>query len=285
MALDAKRFEGTPAAFGVRALCTGVDAHAHVIRRGYRMVKDRRYTPDYDATVEQYLAHLDANGFSHGLLVQPSFYGTDNGCLLDALRIGGAQLKGVAVVDPDISEHEMWSLEALGIVGVRLNLIGKEIPRFDAEPWPTFFRRAAKLAWHVEVQCPSAKLPGVVEPILACGVDLVIDHFALPDPLRGVNDPAFRAFLAYGRRRNVWVKISAHYRAGAQSVALAAYPMLRDAVGLTRLIWGSDWPHTNFEHAQDYAGNRAFLERMVPQAAERAVILIDNPWALFRFAG
>ena len=285
MALDARSTDGTPLAFGVRALCTGVDAHAHVIRRGYRMVKDRRYTPDYDATVEQDLANLDAHGISHGLLVQPSFYGTDNGCLLDALRVGGAQLKGVAVVDPDISEHEMWSLEAMGIVGVRLNLIGKEIPRFDAGPWPAFLRCAAKLSWHVEVQCPAAKLPGVIEPILASGVDLVIDHFALPDPLRGVNDPAFRAFLAYGRRRSVWVKISAHYRAGAESVALAAYPMLRDAFGLTRLIWGSDWPHTNFEHAQDYAANRAFLQRMVPDAAERAVILIDNPWSLFRFAG
>ena len=36
-----------------RALCSGVDSHAHVIRRGYRMVNDRRYTPDYDATVEE----------------------------------------------------------------------------------------------------------------------------------------------------------------------------------------------------------------------------------------
>ena len=285
MALDARRNEGTAAAFGVRAVCTGVDAHAHVIRRGYRMVRDRRYTPDYDATAEQYLAHLDANGLSHGLLVQPSFYGTDNACLLDALRIGGAQLKGVAVVDPDISAHEMWSLDALGIVGVRLNLIGREIPRFDAEPWPAFFRRAAKLAWHVEVQCPAAKLPGVMDPILASGVDMVIDHFALPDPLRGANDPAFRDFLGYGRRRRVWVKVSAHYRAGPESVALNAYPMLRDAFGLTRLIWGSDWPHTNFEQAQDYAAARGFFERMVPDAAERAVILIDNPWALCRFTG
>ncbi len=268
-----------------RGLCSGVDSHAHVIQRGYRMAKDRRYTPDYDATAEDYLSRLDANGMSHGLLVQPSFYGTDNSCMLDALRVGGEQLRGVAVVDPQISEHDMWSLEAQGIVGVRLNLIGKEIPRFDADPWPTFFRRAAKLNWHVEAQCPSAKLPSVLEPMLACGVDVVVDHFALPDPLRGAGDPAFQAFLAYGRRRSIWVKISAHYRAGAQSVALAAYPMLRDSFGVGRLIWGSDWPHTNFEHAQDYASNRAFLETLVPDAEERSMILIDNPWALFRFAG
>ncbi len=274
-----------PQARGARVHCTGVDAHAHVIRRGYRMARDRRYTPDYDATVEEYLAMLDAHGMSHGLLVQPSFYGADNTCLVDALRVGGAQLRGVAVVDPDIGEHEMWTLDALGIVGVRLNLIGRAIPRFDEAPWPAFFRRAAALRWHVEVQCPPAGLPEVLGPLLAFGVDVVVDHFALPDPLRGAADPAFRAFLAMGRRRSIWVKISAHYRAGPPSVALAAYPMLRDAFGLDRLIWGSDWPHTNFEHAQDYGSNRDFLHRLVPNPAERAAILIDNPWALFRFAG
>ena len=270
---------------GARALCSGVDTHAHVIRRGYRMVKDRRYTPDYDAPVEDYLAMLDGNGLTHGLLVQPSFYGTDNACLLDALRAGGAQLRGVAVVDPDIGEHEMWSLEALGIVGVRLNLIGKPVPKFDAEPWPAFFRRAAALGWHVEVQCPAAGLPAALAPMLACGVNVVVDHFALPDPLRGVRDPAFQEFLQMGKRRPVFVKISAHYRAGAPSIALAAYPLLRDAFGVDRLLWGSDWPHTNFEHAQDYAANHDFLLRMVPDPEERATILIDNPWGLCRFEG
>ncbi len=284
--ISAQTHEKPPAAgTGARRLCSGVDSHAHVIRRGYRMVPDRRYTPGYDATAEQYLSMLDANGLSHGLLVQPSFYGTDNSCLLDALREGGARLRGVAVVDPEIAEHEMWTLDALGIVGVRLNLIGKAMPRFSEAPWPVFFRRAASLRWHVEVQCPASGLPAALEPMLACGVDVIVDHFALPDPLRGARDPAFADFLALGRRRSIWVKISAHYRAGAPSVALAAYPLLRDAFGLDRLIWGSDWPHTNFEHAQDYAMNREFLGRLVPDAAERASILIDNPWALFRFEG
>ena len=264
--------------------CSGIDSHAHVIRRGYRMVRDRRYTPDYDATAEDYLANLDANGMSHGVLVQPSFYGVDNTCLLDALRVGGEQLRGVAVVDPDISEHDMWSLDVLGIVGARLNLIGKEIPDFSAGPWPTFFRRAAELNWHIEVQCPSAQLPMALGPMCAAGVNVVVDHFALPDPTLGAKDPAFAAFLAYGRHSAIWIKISAHYRAGAQSVALAAYPRLRDAFGVNRLVWGSDWPHTNFEHAQDYAANREFLHRMVPDAAERSAILVDNPWSLFRFA-
>ena len=179
----------------------------------------------------------------------------------------------------------MWSLEALGIVGVRLNLIGKPIPDFASGPWPRFFTRAAALGWHVEVQCPAAGLPAVLAPMLARGVTVVVDHFALPDPLRGVKDPAFQAFLLMGRWRSIFVKISAHYRAGAPSIALAAYPLLRDAFGVDRLLWGSDWPHTNFEHAQDAASNHEFLLRMIPDAEERATILIDNPWGLCRFEG
>ncbi len=256
-----------------------------MFRRGYRLAPGRRYSPTTDATIDDYLAALDAHGLSHGVLVQPSFYGFDNECLIDALQRGGARLRGVAVTPPDIAAHELWSLDALGVTGVRLNLVGAEIPRFDMEPWPSFLHRVADLDWHVEVQCPAAALPRVLPAMMAARVELVIDHFGLPDPRLGVDDPAFQAFLAQGRRRRIWVKISAPYRAGGMDVARAAYPLLRDAFGLTRLIWGSDWPHTNFEDSQSYAANRAALEEIVPSAAERAVILIDNPWSLFRFTG
>ncbi|MNJ55364.1 hypothetical protein D3C77_508490 [compost metagenome] len=52
---------------------TGVDTHAHIFRHDLPMVPNRRYSPHYDALVEQYLDHLDRNGLSHGVLIQPSF--------------------------------------------------------------------------------------------------------------------------------------------------------------------------------------------------------------------
>ncbi|MEM5300204.1 hypothetical protein VSR82_39225 [Burkholderia sp. JPY481] len=42
--------------------------------------------PDYDATLDAYLAQLDTHGVSHGVLVQPSFLGTDCSYMLDAPR-------------------------------------------------------------------------------------------------------------------------------------------------------------------------------------------------------
>ncbi|MDH2345182.1 amidohydrolase family protein [Bradyrhizobium sp. SSUT77] len=58
--------------------------------------------------------------------------------------------------------------------------------------------------------------------------------------------------------------------------------MLRDAYGLDRLMWGSDWPHTQFEAAQSYAKNRQFLDALIVDESERAQVLA-SPRPLFRF--
>ena len=80
------------------------------------------------------------------------------------------------------------------------------------------------------------------------------------------------------------MKISGHYRSGAQGrdIARACFPILREKFGTERLMWGSDWPHTQFETSEAYAGNRAFLDELVPDESERAQILAA-PAALFRF--
>ena len=77
---------------------TGVDSHAHIFRQDLPMVANRRYSPDYDALVEQYLEHLDRFGLSHGVLIQPSFLGTDNHFMVAALQRFPERLRGVAVV-------------------------------------------------------------------------------------------------------------------------------------------------------------------------------------------
>ena len=68
------------------AAITAIDSHAHVFVRGLPLAPQRRHAPDYDATPADFGALLDAHGVSHALLVQPSFLGTDNRFLLDAIR-------------------------------------------------------------------------------------------------------------------------------------------------------------------------------------------------------
>ena len=62
------------------------------------------------------------------MLVQPSFLGTDNSYLVAALKEQPQRLRGVVVVDPMIAQSELDDLSTAGVVGVRLNLIGVDLP-------------------------------------------------------------------------------------------------------------------------------------------------------------
>ena len=89
---------------------TGVDTHAHIFEKNLELTAQRRYAPDYDATVEMFLANLDANGLSHGVLVQPSFLGTNNDYLLAGLAKAAPRLKGIVVIAPPVAEAELDKL-------------------------------------------------------------------------------------------------------------------------------------------------------------------------------
>jgi predicted TIM-barrel fold metal-dependent hydrolase len=264
-----------------------VDTHAHVFRRELKLADTRRYAPDYDATLTDYLVTLDASGITHGVLVQPSFLGTDNSFMLHGLQAARDRLRGIVMIDPATTKEELVALDRAGVVGLRLNLIGKPIPAFDAEPWPAFFKIVADLGWQIEVHREARDLEGVLGPLLRSGVIVVVDHFGRPDTKLGVDDPGFRFLVSTGAQRRTWVKISAPYRNGAdgagERTAMAAYPLLRDALGVERLVWGSDWPHTQFEKTETFTKNRAFLDTLVPDASERNRILGSNAALLFRF--
>src|SRR5690606_25119909 len=90
--------------------------------------------------------------------------------------------------------------------------------------------------------------------LLPFGCKIMVDHFGRPDALSSVVHPAFQAFLETCSTGQVWVKVSAIYRLDGSNqqymaFAQAALPLLVKHLGLERLVWGSDWPHT--QHEQD----------------------------------
>lgn len=261
-----------------------IDTHAHVFHRGLTFDAARRYTPDYDAPLEAYLRQLDENGITNAVLVQPSFLGTDNGYLLDSLKDAGGRLRGIAVLDPLQGPADLAALQAAGVVGIRLNLIGRPAPDLAAPQWSRLFADVAARGWQIEVQSHARQLATLAPQLLQTGAHVVLDHYALPDEALGVRDPAFAAVLRLGGSARLWVKLSAPYRSGAagERFARAAYPLLRQAIGLDRLVWGSDWPHTQFETTQDFRSNLRFLSTLVPDPDERAQIG-RNAKALFGF--
>ena len=178
---------------------------------GLALADTRRHTPDYDATLTQYLALLDAHGVARGVLVQPSFLGTDNSHLV-AARAAAGRLRGVAVVSPDIAAADLLALAEAGVAGIRLNLIGLPLPALDQPAWQELLAHVNTLGWHVEVHLQASRLPAIMPALLAAGCRVVIDHFGRPDPALGIADPGFAYLLRQADSGQVWVKLAAPYR-------------------------------------------------------------------------
>jgi predicted TIM-barrel fold metal-dependent hydrolase len=266
---------------------TAIDAHAHVFIRGLPLAEQRRHAPDYDATLDAYAGHLMANGISHAVLVQPSFLGTDNSFFLDVVKRYPRRFRGVAVVDCAVTDAELARLDRAGVVGIRLNLIGLPVPQLSAPDWQRLLARVNALGWHVEVHREALDLHAVIGPLLEQGCTVVVDHFGRPDPRTGPDDPGFHYLLSMAATGRVWVKLSAAYRSapGDDGAALgtALASRLLDAYTPERLVWGSDWPHTQHQQLVDYDATKRALDQWVPDATQRESILTRSARALYRF--
>jgi predicted TIM-barrel fold metal-dependent hydrolase len=280
---------------------TVVDSHAHVFVQGMPLAATRRHAPQFDAPLDLYMDLLDAHGISHGVLVQPSFLGTDNSFMLNAMARHPQRLRSVVVLDPTTDEQALNLMDALGVVGVRLNLMGLPLPDLREPVWQKFLSHLRVLDWHLELHRQASDLPALIDAALPAGCRIVIDHFGRPAADQGSADPGFADLLRRADSGKVWVKLSAAYRNTTSALTSAAQrtPQMLDAdaeracacahellaaFGPQRLVWGSDWPHTQHTELVDYTRSQAVLSEWVPNAADRAQILGDTAADLFHIA-
>ena len=255
------------------------DCHAHVFSASAPAVRGARYRPSYAASLSSWQDHWRRSGVTHGVLVQPSFFGTDNGEMLQAIAQDHAHLRGIAVVDPEVSEDELARLGDAGVVGIRLNLRGGLDDRVALDPWQRLLRRVADRGWHLEVFTDAGRVPAVASALLTVPVRVVFDHFGHPDP-HDV-DATFDALRILARSHEVWAKLSGAYRLGGLDPRVLAKRWL-ELAGPGRLVWGSDWPWTGHEAGRDYRRKVARVHEWVGNETARAV-LWDNPARLYRF--
>lgn len=94
--------------------------------------------------------------------------------------------------------------------------------------------------------------------------------------------------LELGLSGQLWMKVSAIYRLGGSveqnaAFARAALPLLLQSFGPRRLVWGSDWPHTQHEHVVSYTDVvEQFRALDCPDPLKR-IMLVEAPQALFDF--
>ncbi|MEO0618661.1 MAG: amidohydrolase family protein [Pseudomonadota bacterium] len=249
-----------------------IDGHAHVFEQRLPMVSGRRYTPTRDAGLSEFVDHLTRHGLNGGLLVQPSFLGTDNSYLLAALQAVAEQkrhlcVRGVATLTEHAGRAEIKELSKAGIVGARFNLFGlSDSTAFDIAPWKDTLLCVRDAGWHVELHCEGPRIAALLPMLLAHADRIVIDHFGLPDAVEPLDCPGHKAIIAAPAGR-VFVKASAPYRVFRAVPSMIAarrcapiFHSLMDALGPDQLIWGSDWPWTQFEGAHRYETTMHWLD-------------------------
>ncbi len=213
------------------------DTHFHVFAAHAPLADPRSYTPQIE-TITNWQAVAQSFGFARGVLVQPSVYGLDNQVLLAALAEHPGQLRGIVVISADTPLSELERLDRLGVRGVRINLRNKSGVGLDV--LSDLAPHIKSLDWHVQFQIGPDKLTTVAELCQRFDINGVIDHLAFM-PL----DPAEQAVVDMQRALDsgrVWTKISAPYRLAGDAYGAVVSTLARDHGD--RLLWGSDWPHT-----------------------------------------
>lgn len=221
-----------------------VDCHHHIY--------DSRFPADpladlqpQNATVQQYRVLQARLGVSRSVVVQPSTYGTDNRCLLDALATFGNDARGIAVVDTQVSDAQLRELDAAGVRGVRFNLArpaGATVQNLE-----TIAKRIEPLGWHVQLHA-LADVYSELEPVLQrLPVTIVIDHMGrIPHP-QGLAHPAWNVLRKLVEGGRTWVKLSGAYhdtKSGAPDYAdTSAIARAWLDLAPEHMVWGTDWPH------------------------------------------
>lgn len=282
------------------AIAGACDTHVHVFEPDrFPLQPDRTYTPG-PATHAALSDHLAGQGIERVILVQPSVYGTDNACLLDALaHLGPARARGIAVVDDDgPGEAPLADMHARGVRGIRLNFevagttAAQCRERLQALRWLRL-----QPGWCLQLHASLPLILELIGDLAGLGVPVVLDHFAGIHKQAQASEPDRAPLIEFMQQGPGYVKLSAPYRHGpswqhAQLLALAAS---LSAAAPDRVLWGSDWPHTGGEAGKPRDPAQIEPFRSIDNAAILAGLrttlgipafqrmLADNPHRLYGF--
>ena len=263
-----------------------VDAHCHVFgpMAEFPFSAKAKYLPE-DATPEMLFALRDRLGFAKNVIVQASCHGTDNGATLNAIARSDGKARGVAVVDPEISEEQLQALHAGGMRGIRFNFLKRLV---DDAPKDKFLEVAGRLpkGWHVVIYFEADILEDLRPFIDAIPVPLVVDHLGRPDVTQGPDGPDMRAFRRLLESRgDIWFKPTCPDRLDPtgdpwNAFAEAVRPLVEDYPD--RCIWGTDWPHPNQQAILPDDGHIVdMIPRIAPTAELQQKLLVTNPERLY----
>jgi 2-pyrone-4,6-dicarboxylate lactonase len=287
MDADYLPFHPNPSKPTFKAPAGAVDAHCHVFGPADKFPyhPKRKYTP-CDASKEQLFALRDHLGFARNVIVQASCHGTDNAALLDALRTAGDLARGVAVVDPDITDEELAEMHEAGVRGVRFNFVKRLVDSTPREVFLNIAARIKKLGWHIVVYFEAPDLADLIPFLKQLDTVIVVDHMGRPDVTKGVDHEDFQRFVnLLAENTNIWTKVSCPERLTQHAPDYSdVVPYMRALVEKfpDRVLWGTDWPHPNMtSHVPDDGQLVDVIPEIAPTAERQQALLVDNPIRLY----
>ena len=267
---------------------TDTQIHIYGPVERYKLKPDALYAPHMLGLDDAEAMHR-VLGIERGVLVSPTVYGTDNRCMLDALkRSSGARWRGIAVIGDETTDRELAEMNELGVRGARCNFASF----LEMTPDEGLFRRTveriAPLGWHVVLHVLAEDLIAHEALFREVRIPVVVDHMAHLDLANEAGGRAFDLLVELVGQDNWWIKLSNGDRiseAGPpyDDVVEVGSALAEAAPG--RAIWGTDWPHVLYR--KDWMVNDGdlvdLLARYVPDETARNRILVDNPQALYGF--
>ncbi len=264
------------------------DCHLHVYGPfdRYPLVAERSYDPDPHSTLDDYVLTHRALGLARAVIVTGSGNGTNNRITLDALKRMNGSFKGLALLDPAITDSELTELKDGGFTGFRIKTNGRGGLSFDDSR--RMVRRTKGFSWHVEFMSQSlAEVIDAVPFLNTLNVPYMFDHVAHAVPPKAGKDHELGELLRILKNEpRAWINLYSFYQ-----LSEAGPPDYRDMVDVVQaivenradnVVWGSNWPHGGVPVPIPDDGDLLdFLIAAVPEEKNRNAILADNPARLY----
>lgn len=265
------------------------DSHFHVFgpAERYPYAGDLRYSPPL-APLDNYLELAKKLGIERYVFVQPSAYGRDNACMLDAMReIGPVKCRGIVDIEENLGGRALERLHAAGVRGVRINVNPIQRPErgFAESLLPRIQRldaRCSHLGWMLDFLTPGWLTRELLPTLAKLKSPFSIAHMGM----FRAKQPDFAEFVDFCKTHaKCWIKLTGVYRISTAPGFADAAPLAQALIAAApgRVIWGSDYPHLSFPHVHSKE-LFALLREWAPQEAVRRMILVDNPARCFGFS-
>ena len=288
----------TPVNFNVPA--GACDCHTHIIQdpQKFPFLPSRAYTPETASVAEMRSLHRTLH-IERVVIVQPTFYGTSNACTLDAIGQIGPSARGIAVIGDKTSNAELDEMHRGGIRGIRIHVDapGPKDPAFVRRQFKAAVDRIKGRDWHVEVVASQLwEIEAMKDDLMASATPVSFDLFGGAKPALGIHQSGFDTLLGLLRGGKVYVNVSGPYRISNQAPDYSdVVPIAKALIAANprRIIWGSDWPHTQQIPGrpaneatplfQIDDGNDLNLLATWTSSAQLKLIFVENPARLYGF--